>query len=158
MGIKEFALKTSLFILLPLLLVYGCLRENESIEADQKAHRACIKSLRSPATNAITIVDWVSDTNSSAGYFIRKQIRDTAVLQKIRVLAGELRPVRIVPGTYRAARLNYELVVGSGRDTCELELYQTYLGRYLLAGAGDSAYEAPRLIPFIDSVFRNSQH
>jgi hypothetical protein len=157
MSIKEFALKTSLFILLPLLLIYGCLRIDEDTAADQKARRACIKSLRSPATSAITIVKWVSDTNSSAGYFVRKRIRDTAALQRLRVLASELRPVRIVPGAYRAPRLNYELVVGSGRDTCELELYQTYPGRYLLASAGDSAYEAPRLIPFIDSLFRSSQ-
>lgn len=157
MGVKEFVLKTSLFIVLPLLLIYGCLREQESLAIDRKAHLGCIKSLRNPAIKMITIVNWVSDTTTGAGYFIRKRIVDTTAVRKLRILAGELRPVRIVPGVYRAAPLNYELVVGSGRDTCELELYRTYLGRYLLEGVGDSAYEAPRLVPFVDSLFRHHQ-
>lgn len=154
MGIKEFSLKTGAFIILPLLLIYGCLRENEGIVIDQAANRACIKRLRSPAARAITIVEWVSDTNSSAGHNIRRQIVDADMLRRMRALAGELHPVRVVPGVYRAAQLDYRLLIGSGRDTCELELHRTYLGRDLLDSAGDSAYEASQLVPFIDSLFR----
>jgi hypothetical protein len=157
MGIKEFSLKTGAFIVLPMLLIYGCLRERESSALNDAAQRACMKALCGPATKAVTIVQWVSDTNSSAGHRIRIQILDTTALRRLRMLASEMHPVRLGPSGYRASQLNYQLVVSNGRDTCELGLHRTYLGVDLLEAAGDSAYEAPKLMPFIDSLFRGQQ-
>jgi hypothetical protein len=60
------------------------------------------------------------------------------------------------PGGYRPALRHYQLALASHRDTCEITVYKLPFGNAdLLAGVGDSAYEAPRLISFLDSLFRS---
>ena len=60
------------------------------------------------------------------------------------------------PGGYRPSLRHYTLVVVRGRDTCELVLCKMPAGTAdLLAGVGDSAYEAPQLVPFLDSLFHS---
>ena len=89
------------------------------------------------------------------GHLVYKRTADPAALEKLRRLAAGLRPVRTRPGGYRTAR-RYTLVVVRGRDTCELVIYKMPAGTAdLLAGVGDSAYEAPQLVPFLDSLFHS---
>lgn len=157
MSPKEFIFKTCLFIILPGMLIYSCHRLNEEVAIDQAAHRACIESLRRPAVESITLIKWVSSPRQDgSGHFVRKCITDSVALYKLRVLAKGLRPVRVQPGVYRPSLRSYNLLVASGRDTCELEIHKMPLGKAdLLEGAGDSAYEAPRVMPFLDSLFRS---
>ena len=90
------------------------------------------------------------------GHLVYKRTADPAALEKLRRLAAGLRPVRTRPGGYRTALRRYTLVVVRGRDTCELVIYKMPAGTAdLLAGVGDSAYEAPQLVPFLDSLFHS---
>lgn len=150
MSIQEFLLKTCLIILLPGVILYSCLRENEALVIEQKAHRTCLRSLHSSSVTMMTIVGQADD-----GRLVYQHIVDTSALQRLRMLARRLRPVRVQAGGYRPSLRRYSLQVASGRDTCELEVYKMPPGTAdLLDGVGDSAYEAPRFIPFLDSLFR----
>lgn len=149
MGHKEFVWKTGLFIVLPGLLTYGCLREQNDSMRVAAAQRACLKALYSPTMTALIIVGQVPD-----GHLVHKRITDTAALQQLRSLAQYLRPMRIAAGGYRSSIRRYELELVSGPDTCTLVVNKMPPGRAdLLRGIGDSAYEAPRFIPFLDSLF-----
>lgn len=150
MSIQEFLLKTCLIIVLPGVILYGCLRENEALVTEQKAHRTCLNSLHGSSVTMMTIVGQADD-----GHLVYQHIADAAALQQLRVLAKGLRPVRVQAGGYRPSLRRYSLQVASGRDTCELVIYKMPPETAdLLDGVGDSAYEAPRFIPFLDSLFR----
>ena len=87
-----------------------------------------------------------------------KRTADPAALGKLRRLAQRLRPVRTRPGGYRPSLRRYTLVVVvvRGRDTCELVIYKMPAGPAdLLADGGARAYEAPQLVPLLDSLFRS---
>lgn len=113
------------------------------------AQRACLKALYSPTITALIIVGQVPD-----GHLVHKRITDTAALRQMRSLAQYLRPVRVAAGGYRSSIRRYELELISGLDTCELVVNKMPPGRAdLLRGIGDSAYEAPRFIPLLDSLF-----
>ena len=131
--------------------VNGCLREQEAIARTQAADRTCLQSLpRSPVT-AMTVVGQADD-----GHLVYKRTADPAALGKLRRLAQRLRPVRTRPGGYRPSLRRYTLVVVRGRDTCELVIYKMPAGTAdLLAGGGARAYEAPQLVPLLDSLFRS---
>lgn len=151
MRVQEFIWKTGLFIVLPGLLTYGCLREQNEIRRAEVAHRACLISLYNPAVTELTIIGQVQD-----GHLVHKRITDTAALRQFRSLARYLRPVRVVVGGYRPAIRHYELVLASGPATCELVVNKMPAGQVdLLRGVGDSAYEAPKFIPFLDSIFHS---
>ena len=152
MSTAAFFLRICVVIVLLGLPVYGCLREQEAIARTQAADRACLQSLpRSPVT-AMTVVG-----QEDEGHLVYKRTADPAALEKLRRLAQRLRPVRTRPGGYRPSLRHYTLVVVRGRDTCELVLYKMPAGTAdLLAGVGDSAYEAPQLVPFLDSLFRST--
>lgn len=151
MSAKEFLLKTCLFIILPGALIYGCLRENEVITIGQVAHRACIQSLHSATVTEMVIIGQADD-----GHLVYKRTADTTTLRKLRALAKGLYPVRVQPGAYRPSLRRYRLRLGNSRDTCELAIYKMPLGKAdLLDGVADSAYEAPKFIPFLDSLFRS---
>jgi hypothetical protein len=149
MSRKEFVWKTGLVIVLPGLLTYGCLREQNDLMRVEVAQRACLKALYSPTMRALIIVGQVPD-----GHLVHKRITDTAALRQVRSRAQYLRPVRVTAGGYRSSIRRYELALVSGPDTCELVVNKMPPGRAdLLRGLGDSAYEAPRFIPFLDSLF-----
>ncbi|WBA43022.1 hypothetical protein [Hymenobacter canadensis] len=150
MSIQEFLLKTCLIIVLPGVILYGCLRENEAFVIEQKAHRTCLNSLHGSSVTMMTIVGQADD-----GHLVYQHIVDASALQQLRVLAKGLRPVRVQAGGYRPSLRRYSLQVANGRDTCKLVVYKMPPGTAdLLDGVGDSAYEAPRFIPFLDSLFR----
>jgi hypothetical protein len=86
---KELTWKTGLFLVLPGLLVYGCLRERADLVRVELAQRAYFKSLHSPDVTALTLVGQVSN-----GHLVHKHITDTAALQQWRRRAKYLRPVR----------------------------------------------------------------
>jgi hypothetical protein len=151
MSLKEFGWKTGLFLLLPGLLTYSCLREQEDLVRIEAAQRACLKALYSPTVTTLLLVGQVPD-----GHLVHKRITDTAALRQVRSLAQYLRPVRVTAGGYRSSIRRYELGLVSGPDTCKLVVNKMPPGRAdLLRGLGDSAYEAPRFIPFLDSLFRS---
>ena len=99
----------------------------------------------------MTVVEQVDE-----GHLVSKRTADPVALEKLRGLAARLRPVRTRPGGYRPSLRRYTLVVVRGRDTCEPVIYKMPAGTAdLLAGVGDSAYEAPQLVPFLDSLFHS---
>jgi hypothetical protein len=150
MGAKEFLLKTGLFIILPGLVLYSCLRENESIVLGQAAQRACLNSLASSTDTALIIVGQADD-----GRLVYQPVADTAAKRRLQELATQLRPIHIQPGGYRPSLRRYRLLLASKYDTCEITIYKMPLGKAdLLQGVGDSAYEAPKLISFLDSLLR----
>jgi hypothetical protein len=151
MSAKEFLFKTCLFILLPGLLIYGCLRENEVNSIDRVAYQACIQSLHNPTVTEMIVVGQADD-----GRLVHKCTAEPTTLRKLRLLAKGLHAVRVQPGVYRPSLRHYRLVLSNGRDTCELAVYKMPLGKAdLLDGVADSAYEAPQFIPFLDSLFRS---
>lgn len=157
MGIKEFSLKTGLFIVLPALLVYTCSREREREATGQAACRTCAESLRKPGLTALTLVGF-PDSNYAAPNLRRRRITDPAALRRLVALARNLRPVRVVAETYRAAPTWYEVVVTHGRNTCAMDLYKTRLGPefFTCPTGSDSAFEVQHLVAFTDSLFRTA--
>ncbi len=150
MGAKEFLLKTCAFIVVPGVVLYSCLRENEAIDRSRAAQRGCLHSLANSTATALTIVGQADD-----GRLVFQPIADMAARQKLRALATKLRPVRVQPGGYRPSLRRYDLLVINGPDTCEVSIYKMPPGKAdLLPGVSDTAYEAPRFIPFLDSLFR----
>lgn len=150
MSAKEFLLKTCLFIILPGLVIYGCLRENERLTREQVACRACLQALHSSTVKEMTVVGHADD-----GRLVYKPTADTTALRTLRILAKGLRPVRVQPGGYRPSLRRYSLVLNYGRDTCELVIYKMPVGEVDLLDIGTTtAYEAPKFIPFLDSLFR----
>jgi hypothetical protein len=124
------------------------LREQDEIRRAEVARRACLNSLYHPTVTALTIIGQVPD-----GHLVHKRITDTAALRQLRSLARYLRPVRVVVGGYRPSVRHYELVLASGPATCEVVVNKMPAGQVdLLRGVGDSAYEAPKFIPFLDSL------
>ena len=151
MSTAAFFLRICVVVVLLGLPVYGCLREQEAIARTQAADRACLQSLPRAMVTAMTVVG-----QADAGHLVYKRTADPAALEKLRKLAARLRPVRTRPGGYRPSLRRYTLLVARGRDTCELVIYKMPAGTAdLLAGVGDSAYEAPQLVPFLDSLFRS---
>lgn len=150
MGAKEFLLKTGLFLVVPGVVLYSCLRENEAIDLSQAAQRSCLRSLTSSTATALTIVGQADD-----GRLLYQPIADVAARQKLRALATGLHPVRVQPGGYRPSLRRYHLLLLNGHDTCEVRIYKMPPDRAdLLHGIGDTAYEAPRFTHFLDSLFR----
>lgn len=150
MSAQEFLSKSCLFILLPALLIYGCLRHNEDLTIQRVAERACLRALISPAVTSIIVVGQAND-----GHLVYKSTADTTTLRKLRDLAKRLRPVRVKAGDYRPSLRRYSLLLVSGRDTCKVIFYKMPTGQVdLLNGVQDTAYEAPQFIPLLDSMFR----
>jgi hypothetical protein len=87
---KELTWKTGLFLVLPGLLVYGCLRERADLVRVELAQRAYFKSLHSPDVTALTLVGQVSN-----GHLVHKHITDTAALRQLRSLAPPSPPRRL---------------------------------------------------------------
>jgi hypothetical protein len=96
MSPKEFVWKTNLFIALPGLLTYGCLREQNERARAELPQRACIKSLYRPIVTTMTILGQVQDK-----HLVHKPIINTAALRRLGNLAQHLCPVRVVAGVYR---------------------------------------------------------
>lgn len=154
MGIKEFSLKTGLFIVLPALLVYTCSREREREATGQALCRICAESLQKPGITALTLVGF-PDSNYAAPNLRRLRITDPAALRRLAALASSLRPVRVVAGTYRAAPISYEVIVAHGQETCSMDLYKTQLGSefFTCPTGSDSAFQVQHIASFTDSLF-----
>lgn len=155
MSVPEFVLKTCMFILLPGLIGYGCLRLHEENALTKAKERTCLSCLQDSTLTAMTLVGQADE-----GRLLFKQIDNPAVLRRFQVLAQGLRPrshpLRVQPGVYRRQTRQYRLLLVWGRDTCEHRLHKMPFEEVALWGiGGDSAYEAPRLVPFLDSVFRS---
>lgn len=155
MGVKEFLLKTGAFIVLPGLLLYTCQRMQQDTATGQSQCRSCMESLQQPGVTGLTLRGY-RDSSFTYPSIVRRHITDPAALQSLRTLAKGIRPVRVVPGTFRAAPRWYELIVAHGRDTCAMDLYKTRTSlEYLDCPTGsDSAFEVHRLSAFADSLFR----
>ncbi|WP_426490453.1 hypothetical protein [Hymenobacter sp. 102] len=150
MSVKELLVKTGLFILAPAFLVYSCLRLNEDVVLQRAADRLCIRSISSPSLTSLTVVGQADD-----GRLIYKSTSDTSTLQQLRKLAKKLSPIRVKPGDYRPSVRHYTLLLVKGTDTCQMVLYKMPAGQAdLLNGVQDTAYKAPQLTSFLDSVFR----
>ena len=150
MSTAAFFLRIGVVTVLLGLSAYGCLREQQAIARTQAVDRACLHALPRATATALTVVGQADE-----GHLVYKRTADPAALEKLRGLAARLRPVRTRPGGYRPSLRRYTLLVARGRDTCALVVYKMPAGTAdLLAGVGDSAYEAPQLVPFLDSLFR----
>jgi hypothetical protein len=68
MSLKEVGWKTGLFILLPGLLTYGCLREQEDLVRVEAAQRTCLKALYSPTVTTLLLVGQMPD-----GHLVHKR-------------------------------------------------------------------------------------
>ncbi|RPD45289.1 hypothetical protein DNI29_18050 [Hymenobacter sediminis] len=153
MSLYEFTLKTCLFLLLPGLIGYGCLRLQEESTLAKTHERTCLMCLQQATPTAMTLVGQADE-----GRLLYKQVLNPAVLRQFQVLVQGLspHPLRVQAGGYRRSTRRYQLVLVWGRDTCEHVLHKMPLGEVALwEVAGDSAYEAPKLVPFLDSVFRS---
>lgn len=153
MSLPEFALKTCLFLLLPGLIGYGCLRLRQEGALVNVKERTCLTCLQHATPTAMTLVGQADE-----GRLLHKQVLDPVVLRQFQVLVQSLslHPLRVQAGGYRRSTRRYQLVLVWGRDTCEHVLHKMPGGEVALwEAAGDSAYEAPKLVSFLDSVFRS---
>lgn len=154
MNIKEFSLKTSLFILLPAFIIYTCSQVQERVAIGQAACRQCVESLGQPGVTKLTLAGY-ADTLDFEQDPVRKSITDPYALRQINRLVRDSRPVRVRAAMYRVAPRWYRVILSRGQDTCQVEFYKTRLGLQLLTSftPNDSAFEVPHFLPIADSLF-----
>lgn len=151
MSTTTFYLRICLVTVLLGLPVYGCLRQQEAITLARKAERTCLQALQRSTRRALTVVG-----QADAGHLVHQRTTDATALAKLRRLANGLRPALLPSDGYRSSLRHYTLVVASERDSCDFTVYKMPVGTAdLFVGVGDSVYEAPQFIPFLDSLFRS---
>jgi hypothetical protein len=155
MSIKEFSLKTALFIILPALIIYI-----RSCEQDMDAHyqascRECIQSLHDTTLTALTIV---GSTDSLDECIVQKRFTDAATLRKLPSVVAALHAERVGIAEYRSPPAAYRLILAHGRRTCDVDLSRASSGRDIMSSALDSEYvdKARRFYDFADSLFQNT--
>ena len=153
MSIKEFSLKTTLFIILPVFMVYTCSQVQENKVITQASCRQCIELLRHSGVTKLTLEGYV-DTLDSRKDRVRKSFTGSALRQSKRLLR-DLHLVPVGPVTYRGKTRMYEVILSRGQSTCQVRFYKTQFGQQLLTcpGSRDSAFEVPHFLLIADSLF-----
>ena len=156
MGIKEFAWKTTLFIILPALIIYVKSCENEMIAHDQAACRTCMQTLRDTTLTAITLIGSTQAAYPNYG-IVQKRLTAPRILRKLPGVVAGLHPERVDIAEYRSAP-GYGIILTHGPLSCEMHLYRTPAGREILRSASDSVYidSAHRFYTFTDSLFQHT--
>jgi hypothetical protein len=156
MGIKEFAWKTTAFIILPALLIYAKSCENEMVAHDQAACRTCLQALRNTTLTAITLIGPTKAAYPNYG-IVQKRLTTPRILRRLPGVVVGLRPERVDIAEYRSAP-HYSIILTRGPLTCEMRIYRASTGREILQSVFDSVYvdSAHRLYPFTDSLFQHT--
>jgi hypothetical protein len=156
MGIKEFAWKTTAFIILPALLIYVKSCVNDRVARDQAVCRTCMQALRDTTLTAITLIG-PTDSVYPNEHIVQKRLTTPTILQKLPSVVVALRPARVDIGTYRSSP-TYRLILTQGPLSCEMRLYRTQAGQQILRSSLDSVYldDSHRFYPFIDSLFQHT--
>jgi hypothetical protein len=156
MGIKEFAWKTTLFIILPALIIYGKSCEKERVAHDQAACRTCMQALRDTTLTAITLIGATQAAYPNYG-IVQKRLTAPYVLRKLPGVVAGLRPERVDIAEYRSTP-GYRIILTCGPLACDMSLYKARAGREVLVSASDSVYidSTHRFYTFTDSVFQHT--
>lgn len=156
MGIKEFSLKTTIFIALPALLLYtrSCIQDMTARR--QAACRDCLRALHAARLASVTVIGPTDPTDPNEN-ILQKRIADAATLRRLLGVVAALRAERVDVGEYKSSPL-YKLALTHGTHTCDIYLSRGRLGRDIVSSALDSEYvdQARRFYPFIDSLFRHT--
>jgi len=157
MSVKEFSLKTTLFIILPALIIYIRSCEQDMDAHYQAACRDCIQALHDTTLTAITIVGSADSTDPNE-HIVQKRFTDAATLRRLPSVAASLRAERVDIAEYRSPSAAYRLILTHGRRTCDINLSRASSGRDIMSSALDSEYvdKARRFYDFADSLFQHT--
>jgi hypothetical protein len=156
MGIKEFAWKTTAFIILPALLIYVESCENDMVAHDQAVCRTCMQALRDNTLTAITLIG-ATDSVYPNEHIGQKRLTTPTILRRLPSVVAALRPARVDIAAYRSSP-NYKFILTHGPLSCEMYLYRTQAGQQILRSVLDSVYldDAHRFYSFLDSLFQHT--
>jgi hypothetical protein len=149
MSVKEFSLKTLVFIGLPGLAFYGVRscqnRGNQQLVTFQR----CVWRLQQTPPLALTIY----------GEHEVKRVTSPTALHQLPRLTAALRWVYVPISQYRASPRGYRVAVRTGTQAVtDIYLYQTSSGQEIVSWTGDSVFlDKKRLLfPFIDSLYQHT--
>jgi hypothetical protein len=155
MSIKEFSIKTALFIVLPALIIYIRSCEQDMDARYQAACQDCIQALHDTTLTAITIVG-SADSVDPNEHIVQKHFTDAATLRRLSSVAAALCAERVDIVKYRSPPTAYRIILAHGRRTCDVNLSRASSGRDIMSSTLDSEYvdKARRFYDFADSLFQ----